>query len=362
LTIAFLMNCKGMVELIVLNIGLEVGIINTAVFTIMVIMTLVTNFMTSPVVYYLYQPQIDELNKTHHREGTDIEMAAPNPYQIRVLLCLTQNTTISPLMDFMDLFYAANTTEISVNIVRLKPKDDITNLSAISRSSLTELGEIVENFPNVKNVSLSSADDIISVVKEHSHNIVFYPFQLEIETENESIMKALLEFSPATVGIFHSSPSTAQDSVSTAGKIFIPFFGGPNDREAVSLGLSLSATVPVEFGIYRRKTAEPDNEDENFIDLVKQRIESSNSKTLSIFTRQYTTPFKGVRAVKKHISEEYKLVILGRKILEGVKENPNAAVLGTIAAELLSLTKPPQLLVMQKSERSPKYINGLKLT
>lgn len=37
---------EGLVELIVLNVGLNAGVINTKVFTIMVMMALVTTFMT----------------------------------------------------------------------------------------------------------------------------------------------------------------------------------------------------------------------------------------------------------------------------------------------------------------------------
>lgn len=37
---------EGLVELIVLNVGLGAGVINTEVFTIMVMMALVTTFMT----------------------------------------------------------------------------------------------------------------------------------------------------------------------------------------------------------------------------------------------------------------------------------------------------------------------------
>ncbi|KAI8997803.1 Sodium/hydrogen exchanger family-domain-containing protein [Pilobolus umbonatus] len=54
LTIGFLMNCKGLVELIVLNIGHDAGVLNDQVFVIMVVMALVTTFMTSPVVIVLY--------------------------------------------------------------------------------------------------------------------------------------------------------------------------------------------------------------------------------------------------------------------------------------------------------------------
>lgn len=48
------MNTKGLVELIVLNIGLDAGLISKTTFSMMVVMALVTTFLTSPFVHYLY--------------------------------------------------------------------------------------------------------------------------------------------------------------------------------------------------------------------------------------------------------------------------------------------------------------------
>ncbi len=50
LTIGALMNTRGLMELIVLNIGLDLGVLSTEVFTMMVIMALVTTFMTGPAL------------------------------------------------------------------------------------------------------------------------------------------------------------------------------------------------------------------------------------------------------------------------------------------------------------------------
>ncbi len=48
-----LMNTRGLMELIVLNIGLELGVISPTLFAMMVIMALVTTMTTSPVVSWL---------------------------------------------------------------------------------------------------------------------------------------------------------------------------------------------------------------------------------------------------------------------------------------------------------------------
>src|SRR4030095_8618731 len=53
-SLGILMNTRGLMELIVLNIGLDIGVISPTVFTIMVLMALVTTFMTSPLLEWVY--------------------------------------------------------------------------------------------------------------------------------------------------------------------------------------------------------------------------------------------------------------------------------------------------------------------
>ncbi|HTN46591.1 MAG TPA: cation:proton antiporter [Flavipsychrobacter sp.] len=50
LSIGALMNTRGLVELVVLNIGYDLGILTPRLFTMFVIMALVTTFMTNPVL------------------------------------------------------------------------------------------------------------------------------------------------------------------------------------------------------------------------------------------------------------------------------------------------------------------------
>lgn len=50
LTIGALMNTRGLMELVVLNIGYDLGVLSTEVFTMMVIMALLTTFMTGPAL------------------------------------------------------------------------------------------------------------------------------------------------------------------------------------------------------------------------------------------------------------------------------------------------------------------------
>jgi Kef-type K+ transport system membrane component KefB len=58
--VGLLMNTRGLVELVILNIGLDLGILSPALFSIMVLMALVTTLMTTPLVSWVYPGPITD--------------------------------------------------------------------------------------------------------------------------------------------------------------------------------------------------------------------------------------------------------------------------------------------------------------
>ena len=54
-TIGTLMNTRGLMELVALNIGYEMGVLPPSIFVILVIMALVTTFMTTPLLHFVEQ-------------------------------------------------------------------------------------------------------------------------------------------------------------------------------------------------------------------------------------------------------------------------------------------------------------------
>lgn len=73
LTIGALMNTRGLMELIVLNIGFDLGILSPSVFAMMVIMALLTTFMTGPALDFInfifkgknQKDDVDNIQKHH---------------------------------------------------------------------------------------------------------------------------------------------------------------------------------------------------------------------------------------------------------------------------------------------------------
>ncbi|KAI3468652.1 hypothetical protein Pfo_025315 [Paulownia fortunei] len=98
LTLGFLMNTKGLVELIVLNIGKDRGVLNDQTFAIMVLMALFTTFITTPTVITIYKParmaRSEYKHRTIQRKKSDT--------QLRLLTCFHSTRNIPTLINLME--------------------------------------------------------------------------------------------------------------------------------------------------------------------------------------------------------------------------------------------------------------------
>jgi Kef-type K+ transport system membrane component KefB len=56
--LGILMNTRGLVELVILNIGFDLGIISPAVYTMMLLMALISTFMASPLLEQIYPTRL----------------------------------------------------------------------------------------------------------------------------------------------------------------------------------------------------------------------------------------------------------------------------------------------------------------
>lgn len=94
--LGWLMNTRGLTELIVLNIGLSLGVISPLLFTMLVIMALVTTFMTSPLLEWTYPKRLIKLDVVEPlEEGTGSDTVATT---YRILVPVANPSTQKELM------------------------------------------------------------------------------------------------------------------------------------------------------------------------------------------------------------------------------------------------------------------------
>jgi Kef-type K+ transport system membrane component KefB len=83
LSIGALMNTRGLMELVVLNIGYDLGVLSTEIFTMMVIMALVTTFMTGPA--------LDFINYVFRNKTVFVPEAITNKGKYKILISFSNS-------------------------------------------------------------------------------------------------------------------------------------------------------------------------------------------------------------------------------------------------------------------------------
>jgi Kef-type K+ transport system membrane component KefB len=117
LTIGTLMNTRGLVELVVLNIGFDLGILSSQVFAMLVIMALVTTFMTGPVL---------ELIRRIFKTTTDHHLPETAPFtNFRILLSFGNPESGRSLLKLAHRFIKSAPENSQVTALHLSPADEL---------------------------------------------------------------------------------------------------------------------------------------------------------------------------------------------------------------------------------------------
>lgn len=118
LTIGALMNTRGLTELIVLNIGYDLGVLGPELFAMLVIMALFTTFMTGPcldIINYFFKGKKSSL------EEDDNE----NDEKYKVLLSFETPESGSTLLKLADNFTHKMNGNKSVTAMNIAPLDEL---------------------------------------------------------------------------------------------------------------------------------------------------------------------------------------------------------------------------------------------
>ncbi|KAJ1728147.1 K(+)/H(+) antiporter, partial [Coemansia biformis] len=139
LAVGSMMNCKGLIELIVLNIGLDSGVINTQIFSMMVLVALVTTFTTMPLTAWLYparyQKRIDDTYSHDANDNSLMDTSANAGPPVSVLVVLSRIQQVPAIMTLLG--YLHHQPEVSA-ARKLAAQDAGAEAGAIAtiRSSL----------------------------------------------------------------------------------------------------------------------------------------------------------------------------------------------------------------------------------
>ncbi|KAG6861961.1 hypothetical protein C0995_009145 [Termitomyces sp. Mi166 len=329
--IGALMSCKGLVELIVLNIGLQAGILDTRTFSMFVLHAVILTFITTPLTLLFYPEKYRAhagCERDHSKEaGTGPRQFHDDENKTRFALILEKTgqlpaaMTISQLLQpsnmlstsSLNLFPAetdsstlpektsgspANVASLPVAINALRLVELTNRTSAIFKSKAVEslvyndpVVSIFRTFGYLNRLHVSGAISVVehsefsSAISKHVSETdsqmvilpwargttiitdesgstgplnpfdgVFHKTTTQDQTSSvlySEFIRKVFSTSPSHVALFVDRGLSVPYNSSNSQHLFLPFFGGPDDRLALSFLVQLCRNPSVQATVVR---------------------------------------------------------------------------------------------------------------
>lgn len=124
LYIGALMNTRGLMELVVLTIGYDMKILTPPIFVMLVLMTLVTTFMTTPLISFIqFCYQVFGKYKSHK-----VEWQQPQPGVFKVLLSFGRASNGQVMLDVAHQMFAHTKNKLEITALHLTVGSDVNPL------------------------------------------------------------------------------------------------------------------------------------------------------------------------------------------------------------------------------------------
>jgi len=350
----------------------------------MVLMALITTFMTTPLVKWIYphkyhtkysltdetQVSLGVLGKTGIKQVPLADMTS----HIHILLCIPPVPAIPLLMNIVQMLanYNKKTNQkILVNTAQMIEVTDRYSSVLMATNPLTgddSLTPLIEGFGRLNGVKISNQkiisspehfpEDLVEVVTTEHIDVLFYPWQVssdhdEVQDSTSEVLFELLKICPSSVGILVNSGLSSVINMSES-KILVPFFGGPDDRESVELALSFGILTC----IVRYKCDRFDESDE---ELIKKVIQLSENDPSVIYSeREFDDTAEGATtSVRVEVERNnFSLIVLGRSSMsESDDPSEFEQVLGRLAGKLFDDRLSMDMLVVSCGGNSAGFMN-----
>lgn len=171
LTIGALMNTRGLMELVVLNIGYDLGVLAPEIFAIMVLMALVTTFMTGPA--------LDLINRfLPEKADAGPPPSEPDEKGWRVLLSFGQAQSGRQLLRLADQLTFKQQGKLHLTALHLTPDTDVNPMDhgEFERESFRPIRKESEllglDIRTVYKVSNNVVDEIIETANSGGYDLL----------------------------------------------------------------------------------------------------------------------------------------------------------------------------------------------
>ncbi|XP_042510446.1 cation/H(+) antiporter 20-like [Macadamia integrifolia] len=301
LTLGVLMNTKGLVELIVLNIGKEKKVLNDEIFAILVLMALFTTFITTPTVMMLYKPARRPGLPAQRKLQRESPSKAKAKDKLRILACVHGPGNVPSLINLIEsirgnkksplklyIMHLVELTERTSSIImaqrarrnglpfidRLRRGDSHDGVT-VAFEAYGQLGRVKVRTMTAISALHTMHEDVCQVAEKKQVSMIILPFHKQgggdgsgsgsggLENVGHSwrvVNQRILKDSPCSVAVLvnrhlggfgGSKRITPSTSTTVAKRVCVVFFGGPDDREALELGGRMAEHPEIKVSVVR---------------------------------------------------------------------------------------------------------------
>jgi len=199
-SLGVLMNTRGLMELIALNIGYDLGILSPEIFTIMVLMALFTTFMTGPALALIERLSVRKKDA----------IAETPRHALQVLISFGMPQMGGNLLKLLHLFSGNNNELNKVTALHLTPNTEISKSDAIKyeKNSFTNIKAVAHHLHiKLKTIYKTSFDvtkEIVKIAKDEQSNLLMMGAAKSMFSKNMlgGKVKNILDQVSSNVGVF----------------------------------------------------------------------------------------------------------------------------------------------------------------
>ncbi|KAH7439235.1 hypothetical protein KP509_04G051600 [Ceratopteris richardii] len=402
--LGFLMNTKGLAELIVLNIGLDLNVLDEETFAILVLMCLILMFFTTPGLMAFYKPARNPVPYVQRK----LEGAYRKKDEFRILACVYGTRSVPALLNLVEAcrvtskkrpvkLFPLHLTELSertlsiINLSRTASQEGVPTqiprsddgiavafdaYSRISKVSV-RLMSIVSRLPDMHY-------DVCNAAAERRATIIILPhnvYQKEdgtLEHVNNPGFKAVnqrvMQQAPCSVCVLVDRgpwSSTQLSDTTSLQKVAVIFFGGADDREALAFGCRLAEHPCVKVWVLKFSPApgtaididnaadlefEHKRDEEALAPIKEAAIDGVSEAWQAIYYEEHTYEDDAVQAVYAVVrNAEFLLLLVGRQsIRHHNRDNSELGIIGDSLTNAGPEMKSSILVIQQHNSTFPQ--------
>ncbi|KAI4330118.1 hypothetical protein MLD38_028424 [Melastoma candidum] len=283
ITLGLLMNTKGLVEMIILNVGRDQKVLDDSTFAAMIAVALVVTGIVTPIVTVIYKPA----RRFIPYKRRTVQRAKPET-EFRILMCVHTPRSVPTMINLLEASNPTKKSPIGVYVLHLVELTGrasamliVHNTRKSGRPAINrtqaQSDHIINAFDNYRQhvgcitvqpltaVSPYSTmhEDICNIAEDKRAALVIIPFHKQqtvdggMEDTNPAyrmVNQNVLANSPCSVGILVDrglNGLTRLSASQASHRVGVLFFGGHDDREALAYGWRMADHPGINLTVLR---------------------------------------------------------------------------------------------------------------